>query len=85
MAKRPKVVKCRGCDRKFADDDAMEEHYFVKHIAEPIDREEGLSAEDAIFLADTMDLPDGAYFAMIGDLMGGDYMDGIEAVIASQD
>lgn len=41
-----------------------------------------MSGSDAIDLADAMDLPDGAYFAMVGELMGGDYMDGVEAVIA---
>lgn len=42
---------------------------------------EALDAQTAIDIADSADLPDGAYFAMIGDLMGGDYMTGVDAVI----
>jgi hypothetical protein len=42
-----------------------------------------MSARDAIDTADAMDLPDGAYFAIIGDLMGGDYMTGIEACLGN--
>lgn len=44
-------------------------------------RTRGLDAQTAIDIADSMDLPDGAHFAMIGDLMGGDYMTGVEAVM----
>lgn len=35
-------------------------------------RTRGMDAQTAIDIADSMDLPDGAHFAMIGDLMGGE-------------
>lgn len=44
-----------------------------------------MNATTAIDIADSMDLPDGAYFAMIGDMMGGDYMDGVEAVLMNME
>lgn len=52
---------------------------------QPVVPREKMSARDAIDLADTMDLSDGAYFAVIGDLMGADgdeaYMVGVEACL----
>lgn len=97
MAKRPRTVKCMFCERMFATEDAASDHELAKHPAEVmqelaghgLQEGSGMAAADAIELADAMDLPDGAYFAMIGELMGADgedaYMVGVEASLASGD
>ncbi len=74
-----KTHTCKKCGRIFASSAALGMHHRDKHRSQA---NHGLSANLAIEMADAMDLPDGAYFAMIGDLMGGDYMDGIDAVIS---
>jgi hypothetical protein len=51
--------------------------------------QQAMSAEDAIELAESMDLPDGAFYAMVGELMGADgdeaYMTGVEAMISQSE
>lgn len=90
---KPKKVKCMFCDRWFVDDEAATQHEIAKHAEQVADAlgltgdASAVDAATAIEMADSMDLPDGAYFAMIGELMGADgdeaYMVGIEASLAS--
>ena len=68
----PKTHACKTCGKRFASDKSMQQHGRAAHskvrkIAIPF---ANMGHQDVYDLVESMDLPDGAHWAMIEELSG---------------